>query len=623
MTALSAMESTPFGDKYVLVEHIATGGMAEIYRAEYSGIEGFAKELVIKRLRKEFASRTDVVTMFLDEARVAATLTHNNVVHTYDLGELAGEYYIAMELLKGEELVAVLRRAVKTGSMIPRLLGIGVVMQVLEGLHYVHTCTDSKGQPAGLVHRDVNPTNIHVGYDGVCKVVDFGIAATRATALQGTGQFAGKLSYMPPEQITGQPADQRSDIFALGVVLYEMCLGRRLFRGHPVEVRRRILDGDVPAPTFVDPSFPPALEAILVQALEVDPGERYQNCDHMFRDLEAFLRDGKQSCTPRNISAYMAEMFGEGAPAEVNYDDQYDDLVDEALDFDKYESLRPQAEHAAPDWVSSVEKKKKPRRRSHTMMIGSLRSLVDEVSAGESSAGESSAVVGKSTRSAFQASPAAAVVPTVGASSGSRATKPVFSVPSTFPMGGAIHAVPATAARSATYTKSSESSVHQLPAAPRPDSPGLASSPEGSSLEGSSPETSSSEAASFGAASTSALYASVRSRQPTGALHRVVGARTGGRRSLRATTGSVRSVRSRNLTGSRAGVRAPSSSGVRVAGARHRSAVDRAMTGSFAGGVMRDQAGKSPVVGWLFAITIFVIGVYFVYTMFIQALIQS
>ena len=196
---MSNIEPTPFGDKYVLVEHIATGGMAEIYRAQYSGIEGFAKELVVKRLREEFSVRPSVVRMFLDEARVAATLTHQNVVHTYDLGELQGEYFIAMEFLKGQELVAVLRRAVKTGKSIPRQLALGIIMQSLEGLHYVHTRVDDHGRPLGLCHRDINPTNIHVGYDGTCKIVDFGIAATRASLqANADGQFAGKLAYMAP-----------------------------------------------------------------------------------------------------------------------------------------------------------------------------------------------------------------------------------------------------------------------------------------------------------------------------------------------------------------------------------------------------------------------------------------
>jgi serine/threonine protein kinase len=222
---LSNIEPTPFGDKYVLVEHIATGGMAEIYRAQYSGIEGFAKELVVKRLREEFASRPSVVQMFLDEARVAATLTHQNVVHTYDLGELQGEYFIAMELLKGEELVAVLRRAVKTGHMLPMQIALGIIMQALEGLHYVHTRADDRGRLLGLCHRDINPTNVHVGYDGTCKIVDFGIAATRASLqASGDGQFAGKLAYMAPEQVLGHELDLRADIFALGIVLYEMCL---------------------------------------------------------------------------------------------------------------------------------------------------------------------------------------------------------------------------------------------------------------------------------------------------------------------------------------------------------------------------------------------------------------
>jgi serine/threonine protein kinase len=377
---LSNIEPTPFGDKYLLVEHIATGGMAEVYRAQYTGIEGFAKELVVKRLREEFVERPDIVQMFLDEARVAATLTHNNVVHTYDLGELHGEYFIAMELLVGEELVAVLRRAVKTGHMIPMDLAIGIIMQSLEGLNYAHARTDENGEPLGLVHRDINPTNIHVGYDGLVKIVDFGIAATRATAVsKGPGQFAGKLSYMAPEQIYGEDLDGRADIFAIGVILYEMCLGRRLFRGKPAEVRDRILSGDVPAPTFVDPEFPPELEAVIMRALEVDRNDRYQNCDHMYRELDAFMQEYGMSATPRRISAFMNEMFGEGAPAEVNYDDQYDDLEDEALDFDQFDQLGGEQEEEEPDWAKNLgEGQNKPKAR-RSMTIGNLEDLVATV----------------------------------------------------------------------------------------------------------------------------------------------------------------------------------------------------------------------------------------------------
>jgi len=376
---LSNIEPTPFGEKYVLVEHIATGGMAEIYRANYAGIEGFAKELVVKMLRDEFVTRPAVVEMFLDEARMAATLTHNNVVHTYDLGEIEGDYYIAMEFLRGEELVNVLRRAVQTGQMIPRDLAIGIIMQSLEGLHYVHQKRGEDGQPLGLVHRDINPTNIHVGYDGVAKILDFGIAATRASLVAKQGEFAGKLSYMGPEQISGHEIDHRADIFAIGVILYEMCLGRRLFRGRRDDVVRRIQDGDIPAPTFVDPSFPPALEAILMKALEVDPAERYQNCDHMFRDLEAFLQEERMGWTPRKISAFMEALFGEGAPAEVDYDDLYDDLVDEALDFDAFDTFG--GDESAPEWVKDVEGAAAGEPSRRRIAIGNLEQLVTDTGA--------------------------------------------------------------------------------------------------------------------------------------------------------------------------------------------------------------------------------------------------
>lgn len=375
---MSNIEPTPFGDKYVLVEHIATGGMAEIYRSQYAGIEGFAKELVIKTLREEFAAREDVVGMFLDEARVAATLTHNNVVHTYDLGEIGSEYFIAMELLKGEELVQVLRTSMQVGRPIPLEIGIGIIMQSCEGLHYVHTRVDDAGNPLGLVHRDINPTNIHVGYDGTCKVLDFGIAATRASAVAKKGQVAGKLAYMAPEQLQGASIDHRADIFALGVVLYEMCLGRRLFRGRREEVARRVLEGDIPPPTFVDPQFPPALEAIIMKALEVDASERYQNCDHLFRDLEGFLQEEGLSCTPRKISATMVELFGEGAPAKVNYDDQYDDLEDEALDFDAFERIDDSTDDdEPPDWARGLGgETDAPAAKRRAMTIGNIEALV-------------------------------------------------------------------------------------------------------------------------------------------------------------------------------------------------------------------------------------------------------
>ena len=386
---MSNIEPTPFGDKYVLVEHIATGGMAEIYRSHYTGIEGFAKELVVKTLREEFAARRDVVQMFLDEARVAATLTHNNVVHTYDLGEIGGEYFIAMELLKGEELVGVMRRSFQQQRPLPVELAVGIIMQSCEGLHYVHSRTDEGGNPLGLVHRDINPTNIHVGYDGVCKILDFGIAATRASAVAKKGEVAGKLSYMAPEQLRGEVIDARADVFPLGVVMYELCLGRRLFRGQRDDVMRRVLEGDVPPPTFINPSFPPTLEAIIMRALEVDPADRYQNCDHMFRDLEAFLQEESLNSSPRKLSAVMVDLFGEGAPAVVDYDDMYDDLEGDALDFDHFETVS--SDDDAPDWARELEVKSPAdsspkRRRARQLTIGNLEALVGQGKFDESGA---------------------------------------------------------------------------------------------------------------------------------------------------------------------------------------------------------------------------------------------
>lgn len=376
---MSNIEPTPFGDKYVLVEHIATGGMAEIYRAHYAGIEGFAKELVVKTLRQEFAARPEVVSMFLHEARIAATLHHNNVVHTYDLGELGGEYFIAMELLRGQELVNVMRRAHQHGRTIPLEIALGILMQSCEGLYYVHALADEHGRSLDLVHRDINPTNIHVGYDGVCRILDFGIAATRASAVAKKGQVAGKLSYMAPEQLQGQPLDQRADIFALGIVMYELTLGRRLFRGTREEIARRVLEGDIPPPTFVDPTFPPGLEAVIMKALELDPADRYGNCDHVFRDLEAFTQEQGLAWTHRRISAFMQELFGAGVPAVPLDHDDYDDLGRDPLDFDAFEHVGSDDE--TPDWARSLEQNgsaSSSSTRRRVMTIGNLEALVQE-----------------------------------------------------------------------------------------------------------------------------------------------------------------------------------------------------------------------------------------------------
>jgi serine/threonine protein kinase len=385
------MEPTPFGEKYLLVEHIATGGMAEIYRAQYSGIEGFAKEMVVKRLREEFASRDEVVEMFLNEARIAATLTHNNIVHTYDLGERDGEFFIAMELLRGQELISVLRAAVRDGEAIPLEITLGIVMQALEGLDYVHRSAGDDGVPLGLIHRDLNPTNIHVGFDGVCKIVDFGIAATRTKALQDVGRFAGKLSYMSPEQVQGLQLDARADLFAIAVMLYEMTLHRRLFRGAPDVVRARIVEGDVDAPTLIDADYPPALESIVLRGLEVDPDDRFESADEMFRALEEFCEAESIVTSARKVSGFLEALglvaevtAGDQTPEADHDEDAFDDLQsgeDESLAFGEFDSLN--VGDAPPDWLGEAASLPASSGsdgggRGRTMTLGSLASLVEE-----------------------------------------------------------------------------------------------------------------------------------------------------------------------------------------------------------------------------------------------------
>ncbi len=194
---------------------------------------------------------------------------------------------------------------------------------------------------------------------------------------------------MAREQLRGDAIDARADVFPLGVVMYELCLGRRLFRGQRDDVMRRVLEGDVPPPTFINPSFPPTLEAVIMRALEVDPADRYQNCDHMFRDLEAFLQEEGLNSSARKLSAVMVDLFGEGAPAVVDYDDMYDDLEGDALDFDHFETVS--SDDDAPEWARELEVKSPAdsspkRRRARQLTIGNLEALVGQGRGEESGA---------------------------------------------------------------------------------------------------------------------------------------------------------------------------------------------------------------------------------------------
>jgi eukaryotic-like serine/threonine-protein kinase len=263
--------------KYDLIRQIAIGGMAELYLARTVGIEGFEKLSVIKRILPQFAANASFVDMFLNEARLAATLHHPNVAQVYDIGLENGDYFFAMEYVHGEDLDRMSAQSVEQGVPISLDAVLTLVAGLCAGLHYAHEKAGPDGTPLQIVHRDVSPSNVLVSYDGAVKLVDFGIARGAQAKPTTKGGLKGKIAYMSPEQCRADIAlDRRSDIYSIGTMLYELSTGRTPFHGETeYAVLNQIVNSDVPAPTTFLPDYPPALERIVLRALARDPMRRY------------------------------------------------------------------------------------------------------------------------------------------------------------------------------------------------------------------------------------------------------------------------------------------------------------------------------------------------------------
>jgi serine/threonine protein kinase len=299
--------------KYTLLDRIAVGGMAEIFLARQAGLEGFEKTIVIKRIRPHLSSVGSFVRMFLNEAKLAAQLNHPNIVQIYDLGRITESYFIAMEYIFGRDMRRVIPKADALGIPFPMVYALKIASSVCEGLYYAHQKTDLYGNPLNIVHRDVTPENIFVSFDGTVKILDFGIAkAANQVDQTKNGEIKGKLSYMSPEQCLGRPLDHRSDIFSLGVVLYEWITGFKLFTGDSeVAILKSITDGKIYAPSYFKSDIPEEVEAILMRALEKDRDKRYQSAWEMQYDIDQFLT--RYEFTPSNIhlSNFLKQLFAD------------------------------------------------------------------------------------------------------------------------------------------------------------------------------------------------------------------------------------------------------------------------------------------------------------------------
>jgi serine/threonine-protein kinase len=295
--------------RYPIVGELAVGGMAEILLARVVGPSGFERPVVIKRILPHLARQPSFVSMFLDEARIAAAIRHQNVVHVQELVREADELFLVMEYLEGESVAGLMRRLVARHETLDRSIATHIVAEACAGLQAAHVLTDEDGTPRNLVHRDVSPQNLFVSYDGQVKVLDFGIAhAVGRSTRTETGQIKGKFEYMSPEQVRGEPLDRRSDIFALGIVLYELSTLRRLFkRPSPAEVIQAVNEGAVVPPSRLVADYPPSLEAICMRALAPSPDGRYPTAADMRRDLLTAMRDLPQTEPPGDALARLME----------------------------------------------------------------------------------------------------------------------------------------------------------------------------------------------------------------------------------------------------------------------------------------------------------------------------
>ncbi len=301
--------------KYLLIEPIASGGMAEVWRAEVAGPAGFVKQVAVKLVRADRGDDDEMVRMFTQEARLAGSLHHANIVHVFDLDFIEGRYAIAMELVHSKSLREVLDRCRELNVRFGLPRAVHVAEQVARALAYAHRPV-AEGGVAGLVHRDVSPHNILVSFEGEVKLTDFGIARVPGTgSLTGPGMLKGKLGYMAPEQASDAPADARADIFALGVVLWESCTGQRLFaRDNEVATLRALTGGDrIVPPSFWNENVPPALDAIVMGALERDPARRTGTADEIAARLADVELTLSRTVEERDLRPLMRRLW----PGEV------------------------------------------------------------------------------------------------------------------------------------------------------------------------------------------------------------------------------------------------------------------------------------------------------------------
>ena len=410
---------------YRLADRLASGGMATVYLAQRIGAAGFARTVALKVVHPHLADLTEFTEMFLDEARLSSRIDHPNVVRVDDFGNVDGRYFLAMEYIRGQPLAAVLTELGKHRRRMAPQLSVWIATQVAEGLHAAHEATDPQGEPLGLVHRDVSPQNVMVSYDGHVKVLDFGVAkAEGRLQLTREGSLKGKLAYMSPEQAWSRPVDRRADIFSLGVVLWELLVGRRLFRRNDdVETLLAVRETRVPAPRSAGAPTTDALDAVVLSALDRDPAARPPTASVLARRLLEACPEAR-TVRPADVAHVVRTLFADAIDRDVAREraaalDAPDAPRAKAADGERAwtQLTRSVPEGATPEAPTRILTQNvpasPPRRRGRRVAIGASLALVAVAAA--------SAAAVLLAREEPRAEPAAASVPIEPASAVERA----------------------------------------------------------------------------------------------------------------------------------------------------------------------------------------------------------
>jgi serine/threonine protein kinase len=299
--------------RYQVIERIAAGGMAEVYRGESAGIEGFRKQVAIKRVLPKLSQNREFIHMFLDEARLCAYLSHSKCVQVFDIGQAAGAHFIVMEFVDGADLQGVLEHLQRTGQQMPVEVACLIAMQVCEGLHYAHDAQDHNGEPLGIVHRDISPHNVLMTRFGEVKLVDFGLAkASSHLTADEEDIVKGKFGYLAPEVTLGQGADRRVDIFAAGILLWEMLAGRRLFKGETdLETFKQVQAAVIPDMRRIRGDVGEEVAYVLAKSLARDREQRYGHAGEFAKDLSIVLDRLRKPVTYQDISKLVIATAGE------------------------------------------------------------------------------------------------------------------------------------------------------------------------------------------------------------------------------------------------------------------------------------------------------------------------